>query len=246
MVKKLTISCLKIYCSCVEDSGCSNKSRRDEVYRAQKSLLPRRNWASFGKMSSITKIFFLFTMAITKSRKEEQLAALTVKFKDASGVAFAKFDQLGVEEAQVIRRELRANGMSYTVIKKTLMAIAAKDAGLAEFDSDQLEGSVAVIVSADDAVMPAQFIKKFKKDFFVKKTKDAAEITKVDFAGSLFEGNFLDAAATAEFANTATREESLAKIVGMLKSGPQKLHGVFNSGFQGLYNVMQNADKFAA
>jgi ribosomal protein L10 len=181
-------------------------------------------------------------MAITKSKKEEQLAALTAKFKEASGVAFAKFDQLGVEEAQIIRRELRANGMSYTVIKKTLMAIAAKDAGLAEFDSDNLEGSVAVIVSQDDAVMPAQFIKKFKKDFFDKATKHA----KVDFAGCLFEGNFLDAAATTEFANTATREESLAKIVGMLKSGPQKLHNVFNSGLQRTFNVLKNADKFAA
>ncbi len=181
-------------------------------------------------------------MAITKSKKEEQLAALTAKFKEASGVAFAKFDQLGVEEAQIMRRELRASGMSYTVIKKTLMAIAAKDAGLAEFDSDNLEGSVAVIVSPSDAVMPAQFIKKFKNDFFDKEAKHA----KVDFAGALFEGNFLDAAATAQFANTATREESLTKIVGMLKSGPQKLHSVFNSGFQGLYNVMKNADKFAA
>lgn len=181
-------------------------------------------------------------MAITKSKKKDQLAALTEKFKEAAGVAFVKFDQLGVEEAQVIRRDLRANGMSYTVIKKTLMAIAAKDTGLAEFDSDELEGAVAVIVSTTDAVMPAQFIKKFKKEFFNKETKHA----KIDFAGALFEGNFLDAAATAKFADTATREESLGKIVGMLRSGPQKLHSVFNSGFQSLYNVMKNADKFAA
>ncbi len=181
-------------------------------------------------------------MAITRSKKKEQLAALIEKFKEAQGVAFAKFDKLGVEEAQVIRRELRENGMSYTVIKKTLIALAAKEAKLAEFDSDSLEGSVAVIVSPEDAVMPAQFIKKFKKDFFDKANKHA----KIDFAGALFEGVFLDAAKTAEFANTATREESLAKIVGALRSGPQKLHTVFNSGFQKLYNVMQNAEKFAA
>ena len=181
-------------------------------------------------------------MAITKSKKKDQLAALTAKFKEAAGVAFVKFEGLGVEEAQIIRRELRANGMSYTVIKKTLMAIAAKDTGLAEFDSDELEGAVAVIVSTTDAVMPAQFIKKFKKEFFDRETKFA----KIDFAGALFEGNFLDAEKTAKFADTATREESLGRIVGMLRSGPQKLHSVFNSGFQSLYNVMENADKFAA
>ena len=207
------------------------------------SFLPRRNWGSFGnKVFGYEDFFILFTMAITKSKKKDQLAALTAKFKDAAGVAFVKFDQLGVEEAQIIRRDLRANGMSYTVIKKTLMAIAAKDTGLAEFDSNELEGAVAVIVSTTDAVMPAQFIKKFKKEFFDKEN----DVAKIDFAGALFEGNFLDAAATATFANTATREESLGKIVGMLRSGPQKLHTVFNSGLQGLYNVMKNADKFAA
>ena len=180
-------------------------------------------------------------MATSRQKKTGQLEALLEKFQNAQGVAFVRFDQATVEEVQTVRRALRAEGMSYTVIKKTLMALAAKEAGLGEFSANDLQGSVAVIVSATDAVMPAQEIKKLKKEYFNKKEK----FSKFDFAGALFEGKFLDAAATAEFANTATREESLAKIVGMLQSGPQKLHSVFNSGFSKLYNVLENAEKFA-
>ncbi len=180
-------------------------------------------------------------MATSKQKKTAQLDALLEKFKNAQGVAFVRFDKATVEEVQTVRRALRAEGMSYTVIKKTLMALAAKDTGLGEFAPEDLEGSVAVIVSATDAVQPAQEIKRLKKDYFDKKAK----VSKFDFAGALFEGKFLDAAATAAFADTATREESLAKIVGMLRSGPQKLHSVFNSGFSKLYNVLENAEKFA-
>lgn len=181
-------------------------------------------------------------MAITKAKKIEQLASLAEKLKVAQGVGFVRFDKLTVEDAQGIRQYVRERGMSYTVLKKTLMSIAAKEAGLGEFDSDQLEGSVGVIVSPDDAIAPAAAIKAIMKEY----NKPKAKLIKLSYAGSLFEGKFLDAKQTEMLADIPSREESLAKIVGMLKSGPQKMHGVFNSGFQRLYNVMQNADKFTA
>jgi len=181
-------------------------------------------------------------MATSKSKKAGQLAALEAKFKEAKGVAFVSFDGVTVEEAQIARRTLRSNGMSYSVLKKTLVALAAKNTGLAEFSADDLEGAVAVIVSSEDEIAPAASIKQMKKDTTDKETK----VSRFDFAGAIFEGKFLSAAQTAELANIPTREESLGRIVGMLRSGPQKLHGVLNSGFQGLYNVLQNADKFAA
>lgn len=180
-------------------------------------------------------------MAITKATKQSQLAALEAKFKDAKGVAFVRFDGLTVEEAQTTRRALRADGMTYTVIKKTLISLAAKNTGLAEFDSDQLDGAVAVIVSTDDEIAPAAAIKNMIKDFNNAKAK----VEKVDYAGAIFEGKFVDAEETKQLASIPSKEESFGKIVGMLTSGPQKIHGVLNSGFQGLYNVMQNAEKFA-
>lgn len=181
-------------------------------------------------------------MATSRSKKEEQLQALQEKFAEAQGIAFARFSGVTVDEAQTMRRALRENGMTYTVIKKTLIALAAKNTGVAEFASDDLEGSVAVFVSSEDEIAPAAAIKKFKKDLFDKATKTS----KVDFAGCVFEGAFQNATQTAIIADTPTREESLAKIVGMLQSGPRKIHGVLNSGLQKLHNVLDNAEKFAS
>ena len=152
-----------------------------------------------------------------------------------------KFNRATVGEVQDVRRSLREKGMSYSVLKKTLIALAAKEAGICEFSSDDLPGSVAVIVSPDDVVAPAQEIKRFKKESFDKKIK----ASKFDFAGAVFEGRFLDAVAAAEFANTLTREESLIGIISMLRAGPQKIHGVLHSGFQKLHNILKNAEKFA-
>lgn len=181
-------------------------------------------------------------MATSKAKKTEQLSELQSKFENAKGVAFVQFDGLTVEEAQTMRRGLRADGMSYTVIKKTLIQLAAKNAKLADFAVDDLEGAVAVIVSDSDEIAPAAAIKKYRKEFKDAETSEP----KLAFAGSVFEGRFLSVEETTQLANTPSREESLAKIIGFLNSGPQKLHGVFNSGFQSLYNVLQNADTFAA
>lgn len=180
-------------------------------------------------------------MATSKSKKEGQLNALVSQFETAKGVAFVKFAGATVNEVQVIRRELRANGMQYTVIKKTLMALAAKNTKLADFSANDLDGIVAVITSDSDEIAPAAAIKKMKNDSFDKETKTS----KFDFSGAVFEGKLLDEKATAILADTPSREDSFAKIIAMLQSGTTKLHGVLNSGLQRPYNVLQNADKFA-
>jgi large subunit ribosomal protein L10 len=180
-------------------------------------------------------------MAISRQTKVKQLEALQAKFAKAKGVAFVHFIGPGVEEVRQIRRDLAAQGMSYTVIKKTLIALAAKNEKLAEFASTDLEGPVAVIVSEIDEIMPAAAIKKIKEKSFDK----ATETVKFDFAGSVFEGKFVDAAATAILGNTPSREESLGKIVGMLRSGPQKIHASLTHGLRGIHASLKDAEKYA-
>lgn len=179
-------------------------------------------------------------MAISKSKKQAVLDDLTARFEQSEGIAFLSFDRLTVMEVEGFRKYCRENQLQYAVVKKTLIALAAKQAGKAAFDSDALPGSVAVVTSSDDVVLPAAAIKKFKADTYDKKTKTS----KVDYAGAVFNGEFLDLTMTAQLAETPTREESLGKIVGMLLSGPQKMHGILRSGLQGCYTVLSQAEKF--
>jgi large subunit ribosomal protein L10 len=181
-------------------------------------------------------------MAITRSKKENQLKILTDLITSAQGVAFVTFNEASVEEVQQIRRDLRASEMTYTVIKKTLIKLAVKNAKNIEVPLDNLAGSVAVITSSADELAPLAIIKKMKKESLNKATKTS----KFNFAGSLFDGEFLDQSATAIMADVPSREESLGRIVGALRSGPNKIHGILKNGLQGIYTVLQDADKFAS
>ena len=149
----------------------------------------------YNLVSFDTQLSNLLIMATSKEKKQEQLKALEDKFSKAAGAAFVKFDGPTVNEVQQVRRDLRANGMTYTVIKKTLIQLAAKNTKLAEFEVKDLDGVVAVITSETDAIAPAAAIKTLKKEFTDKETKE----TKFDFSGAVFEGKFLDPAATASW-----------------------------------------------
>lgn len=180
-------------------------------------------------------------MAITRQKKVDQLAALQTMFENASGAAFVSFAGPTVNEVQEIRRSLRAEGMTYTVIKKTLIALAAKNTKLADFSSNDLNGVVAVITSETDEIAPAAAIKKLKAEFMDKETKTS----KFDFSGAVFEGKFLDADAACILANTPSREESLAKIVATLKNGPKGIHSMLTHGLRGITLSLKEADKYA-
>lgn len=180
-------------------------------------------------------------MATSKSKKQSQLTALEEKMSNAAGTAFVRFDGATVNEVQGIRRSLRENGMTYTVIKKTLIALAARNTKLADFGAKDLGGVVAVITSETDAIAPAAAIKKMKKEFMNKETK----VSKFDFSGSVFEGKFLDEAATAILADTPTLEESYAKIIATLRHGPKGIHSMLTHGLRGITLSLKEADKYA-
>ena len=180
-------------------------------------------------------------MATSKAKKQHQLSELEAKLKDAKGIAFVQFHGATVMDVQQARRDAREKGMSYTVIKKTLMSLAAKNTGKGEFDAGQLDGSVAILISSEDEIAPAAHIKALKKEHFDKETKTS----KFDFAGAVFEGKFLDAAATATLADTPSREESLGVIVGALNHGVTGIHAGLTHGLRGITTALDNAEKFS-
>lgn len=180
-------------------------------------------------------------MATSKAKKQDQLSKLEDKLKDAKGIAFVRYDGSTVMDVQAARRDLRSKGMSYTVIKKTLMSLAAKNTNAGEFSADDLEGPVAIIISSEDEIAPAAAIKALKKEHFDKET----DTSKFDFAGAMFEGKFLDASATATLANTPSREESLGAIVGALTHGVSGIHAGLTHGMSGIATALENAEKFS-
>jgi large subunit ribosomal protein L10 len=149
-------------------------------------------------------------MAITKAKKQTILARLTEVKNDSESIVFVKFNGMPVQDSTAMRADLRTEGVSYFVAKKTLMKRAF--AGAYEGEMPALDGEIAVAYSAD-AITPAQKIQEY-----TTKYKDNLSI-----AGGIFQGVYKDAAEMTEIATIP----ALPVLRGMFLN-------VINSPIQGL------------
>lgn len=153
-------------------------------------------------------------MATSKAKKQEQLSEVQDMLARGTSVFFADFRGLTVDNVQSIRRELRKNNVGYKVAKKTLIRIAAKDKGYSDVPREVMEGAVAVAVGYDDPIAPARLLKGLMKTY-----------EKLALLGGLFDGKVLSKSDALAYASLPSKEELLAKLVYVLKSPIQGLHG---------------------
>jgi large subunit ribosomal protein L10 len=166
-------------------------------------------------------------MAISKDKKEVLVAELTEKLSGSKAVVFTDFRGLTVEELEEVRNKLRAEGISFKVVKNTLFHIAAKNAGL-ELTEEATGGRpVAVAFGAGDEVAPAKITNEFAK----KNDKFA-------IIGGILEGKQITDIAVKSLANMPSREELYAKIVGSIASPMSGMVNVLSGNLRGLVNVL--------
>ena len=97
-----------------------------------------------------------------KAQKKELVKDLAQKIKESKSVVFADFKGVKVKDLTELKKELRKEGISFKVLKKTLINIALKEAGV-EASTKEMEGQVAISTSPKDEVAPAKIISKFSK-----------------------------------------------------------------------------------
>lgn len=167
-------------------------------------------------------------MAITKQKKEEVLAQLIDNFKDSKSVVFSRYSGVNVKEMSNLRNTLRENGVRYTVAKKTLLKLAAKEAGLGELSDELIEGPVATAFSFEDEVAAAKVLHKFSK-----------EIEGLQLAGGLLDGEFFGKEKAVQLAQVPGKEELIGKFMGSLQSPLYGFHGVMNAVLRSFVGTLQ-------
>ncbi len=137
----------------------------------------------------------------------------TERFKKASGVYFTNYSGIDVQTITNLRKSFRENQVEFVVTKNTLTKIAAKEAGYEGLFDEILNGQIGIAYSEEDPTAPARVIKDFKKE-----NKDLLEVL-----GLLFEGELYPSEKYKELANLPSKEQSLAKLMGMLNQPLTKL-----------------------
>lgn len=149
-------------------------------------------------------------MGVT-SAKQAVVAQLKEQLESAKGVVLTSYKGLTVAQDTELRRELREAGVSYHVIKNTMLRIAAKEAGI-EGIEEHLEGTTAFAFSTEDAVAPAKVICGF-----IKKNKlEDAEVLTVKVG--MVEGKVIGVDEVKALAALPSREELIAKLLGSMNA----------------------------
>lgn len=134
--------------------------------------------------------------------KKALVASLVEKIKNSPAGVLVDYKGINVEDDTKLRRELRAAGVDYAVVKNTMLRFAADELGLSAFD-EHLNGTTALAVSTnDDVVAPAKILAGYAK------THDNFKI-KIGF----LEGEAIDAAEVQRLADMPSKEGLIAQVL---------------------------------
>lgn len=142
---------------------------------------------------------------MARADKAAAVAELTNRFRESNAAVLTEYRGLSVAQLRELRRSLGGHA-TYAVVKNTLTAIAAKDAGVTAFD-DKLSGPTAVAFVTGDPVEAAKGLRDFAR-------ANPALVIR----GGLLDGRALTPAEVTQLADLESREVLLAKLAGAMKA----------------------------
>ena len=143
--------------------------------------------------------------------KKATVAQIKEKLTTAQSVVLVDYRGLNVAEVTELRKQFRAAGVEYAVLKNSLVGIAAKEVGIEGLDSI-LEGPTALTFGMTDAVAPAKIIAEFAK-----------KNDKLKVKAGILDGAILDVAGVEKLSAIPSREVLIAKVMGSMMSAVSKI-----------------------
>ncbi len=172
-------------------------------------------------------------MAITRQQKAEILDVLKERFDRHEAVVFISYRGTSVKDITTLRKALRAEGLDYQVAKKRLVQLAAKETSKVEIN-DELFNKMpfGVVFGYEDQIMPCKLSAKFAKEF-----------ESIEILGGIVEGKVLDKDGIMQYAALPTRDELLAKFVGLLRAPLGNFRGALDSGLSNFVRTLSEYSK---
>jgi len=149
-----------------------------------------------------------------RPEKVQAVAEIKERIEGAQAVFLAEYAGLSVKDQQTLRRELRANGAEFKVVKMTLARLAAAELKIDSLD-ELLLGPTGLAFADADPVNAAKVLKDFAKIHDVLVIK-----------GGLLGADFLSPESISKLAEIEPREVLLAKLAGAMQAPMANLAGL--------------------
>ena len=145
------------------------------------------------------------------NQKKEEVKKLAEEMKEPKLILLTDYRGINVTDDTVLRKDLRATGAKYTIIKNNITKRALAECGIEGLE-EKLEGPTAVVMSSEDYLEPSKIIYKFSKD------NDYYTIK-----GGVIEGKVMTAEEIITLAKLPSRETLLSMLAGALLGNISKI-----------------------
>ena len=160
------------------------------------------------------------------TEKNANIDALKSRLATAQSLILADFRGLTVESDNKLRREFRAVGCEYQVVKNTLLGKAVKGTSMEVLES-LLAGPTAIAFSTEDPSAPAKVA-----------TKVARSESKFVIKGGFIDGKLMDKSGVEALSTLPGKDEARATFLATLLAVPQNFLRLLNAAPQNFAHLL--------
>ncbi len=170
----------------------------------------------------------LHNIMLTRQQKEQIVEEVANAIKSGKSVTLVDYKGLGANDMVALKKSLYKSKAPLRIVKKSLLALAMKEAGVDKYERRMFDGQIAVSISAADEVAGPKAVAEFAKG------NDNVKIVGGALGVTLLSADEMNA-----LAKLPSEEQLRAQVVGALNAPISGFVNILSGNLRGLTTVLK-------